>query len=156
MFFVRSPHHKHFGKAQHLVLWALWWHQSFFTRWPEPHWWVLRGTKRVYKKVIYIYIYIYIYICLITKLPEYICTPFPAYPFTPKKLDNKSWEGISLSYDHMEMSIFKKVDYRRDIVVLLFLSLYILAALFLTEILSCIHLLEVIICFWHCNIKKKN
>ena len=25
-FFVRSPHHKHFGKAQHLVPWALWWH----------------------------------------------------------------------------------------------------------------------------------
>ena len=24
IFFVRSPHHKHFGKAQHLVLWALW------------------------------------------------------------------------------------------------------------------------------------
>ena len=47
----------------------------------------------------------------------------------------------------MEMSIFKKVDYRRDIVVLLFLSLYILAALFLTEVLSCIHLLEVIISF---------
>ena len=30
--FVRSPHHKHFGKAQHLVLWALWWHQLFSTR----------------------------------------------------------------------------------------------------------------------------
>ena len=27
IFFVRSPHHKNFGKAQHLVLWALWWHQ---------------------------------------------------------------------------------------------------------------------------------
>ena len=24
-------HHKHFGKAQHLVLWALWWHQLFPT-----------------------------------------------------------------------------------------------------------------------------
>ena len=32
IFFVRSPHHKHFGKAQHLVLWALWWHQLFSTR----------------------------------------------------------------------------------------------------------------------------
>ena len=32
IFFVCSPHHKHFGKAQHLVLWALWWHQSFSTR----------------------------------------------------------------------------------------------------------------------------
>ena len=31
MFFVRSPHHKHFGKAQLLVLWALWWHQLFST-----------------------------------------------------------------------------------------------------------------------------
>ena len=25
-------HHKHFGKAQHLVFWALWWHQLFSTR----------------------------------------------------------------------------------------------------------------------------
>ena len=32
IFFVRSPQHKHFGKAQHLVLWALWWHQLFSTR----------------------------------------------------------------------------------------------------------------------------
>ena len=32
IFFVRSPHHRHFGKAQHLVLWALWWHQLFSTR----------------------------------------------------------------------------------------------------------------------------
>ena len=32
MFFVRSPHHKHFGKAQNLVLWALWWHQLFSPR----------------------------------------------------------------------------------------------------------------------------
>ena len=32
IFFVRLPHHKHFGKAQHLVLWALWWHQLFSTR----------------------------------------------------------------------------------------------------------------------------
>ena len=24
IFFLRSPHHKHFGKAQQLVLWALW------------------------------------------------------------------------------------------------------------------------------------
>ena len=31
IFFVRSLHHKHLGKAQHLVLWALWWHQ-FSTR----------------------------------------------------------------------------------------------------------------------------
>ena len=31
IFFVRSPHHKHFGKAQHLALWALWWHQLFST-----------------------------------------------------------------------------------------------------------------------------
>ena len=30
--FVRSPHHKHFGKAQHLVLWTLWWYQLFSTR----------------------------------------------------------------------------------------------------------------------------
>ena len=30
--FVRSPHHKDFGKAQHLLLWALWWHQLFSTR----------------------------------------------------------------------------------------------------------------------------
>ena len=32
IFFIRSPHYKHFGKAQHLVLWALWWHQLFSTR----------------------------------------------------------------------------------------------------------------------------
>ena len=32
IFSVRSPHHKHFSKAQHLVLWALWWHQLFSTR----------------------------------------------------------------------------------------------------------------------------
>ena len=32
IFFVHSPHHKHFGKAQHLVLWVLWWHQLFSTR----------------------------------------------------------------------------------------------------------------------------
>ena len=32
IFFVCSPHHKHFGKAQHPVLWALWWHQLFSTR----------------------------------------------------------------------------------------------------------------------------
>ena len=32
IFFVRSSHHKHFGKAQHMVLWALWWHQLFSTR----------------------------------------------------------------------------------------------------------------------------
>ena len=25
-FFVRSPLHNHFGLAQHMVLWALWWH----------------------------------------------------------------------------------------------------------------------------------
>ena len=31
IFFVRSPRHKHFGKALHLVLWALWWHQLFST-----------------------------------------------------------------------------------------------------------------------------
>ena len=31
-FFIRSAHHKHFGKAQYLVLWALWWHQLFSTR----------------------------------------------------------------------------------------------------------------------------
>ena len=31
MFFVRSSHHKYFGKAQHLVLWAAWWHQFFST-----------------------------------------------------------------------------------------------------------------------------
>ena len=31
-FFVRSPHHKYFGKAQHLVLWALWSDQLFSTR----------------------------------------------------------------------------------------------------------------------------
>ena len=30
--FVRSPHNKYFGKAQHPVLWALWWHQLFSTR----------------------------------------------------------------------------------------------------------------------------
>ena len=47
IFFVHSPHHKYFGKAQHLVLWALWWHQLFSTHWPEPHWWVLRRTKHV-------------------------------------------------------------------------------------------------------------
>ena len=29
--FARSPHHKHFGKAQHLVLCALWWHHIFST-----------------------------------------------------------------------------------------------------------------------------
>ena len=27
IFFVHLPHDKHFGKAQHVVLWALWWHQ---------------------------------------------------------------------------------------------------------------------------------
>ena len=32
IFSVRSQHHKHFGKAQHQVLWALWWHQLFSTR----------------------------------------------------------------------------------------------------------------------------
>ena len=31
IFFFRSTHHKHFGKAQHLVLWALSWHQLFST-----------------------------------------------------------------------------------------------------------------------------
>ena len=46
-FFVRSPHHKHFGKAQHLVLWALRWYQLFSTRQPEPHWWVLGRMKHV-------------------------------------------------------------------------------------------------------------
>ena len=45
--FVRSLHHKYFGKAQHLVLWALWWHQLFSTRWSEPHWWVLERMKHV-------------------------------------------------------------------------------------------------------------
>ena len=29
---VRSPHHKHFGNAQHPVLWALYWQQLFSTR----------------------------------------------------------------------------------------------------------------------------
>ena len=53
IFFVCSPHHKHFGRAQHLVFWALWWHQLFSNRWPEPHWW----TKHVYVDI-YIYIYI--------------------------------------------------------------------------------------------------
>ena len=28
IFFVRSSHQKHFGKAQHVVRWALWWHQK--------------------------------------------------------------------------------------------------------------------------------
>ena len=28
IFFVRSSHHKHFGKAQYVVRWALWWHQK--------------------------------------------------------------------------------------------------------------------------------
>ena len=64
-----SVHHKRFGKAQHLVLWALWWHQLFSTRWPEPPWWILGRTKDVsvdiyiyiYTYIIYIYIYIYIY-----------------------------------------------------------------------------------------------
>ena len=32
IFFFLFVHHKHFGKAQHLVLWALWWHQLFSTR----------------------------------------------------------------------------------------------------------------------------
>ena len=32
IFLVRSAQHKHFGKAQHLVVWALWWHQLFSTR----------------------------------------------------------------------------------------------------------------------------
>ena len=32
IFFVRSPHHMHFDRAQQLVLWALWWRQSFSTR----------------------------------------------------------------------------------------------------------------------------
>ena len=31
IFFVRSPHRKHFGKAQHSVLWVLCWHQLFST-----------------------------------------------------------------------------------------------------------------------------
>ena len=30
--FVCSPHHKYFGEAQHLVLWAHRWHQLFSTR----------------------------------------------------------------------------------------------------------------------------
>ena len=30
--FVRSPNRKHFGKAQHLVPWALWWRKLFYTR----------------------------------------------------------------------------------------------------------------------------
>ena len=32
IFFVRSPHYKHFGKDEHLVLWAVWWSQLFSTR----------------------------------------------------------------------------------------------------------------------------
>ena len=32
IFFVSSPHYKHFSKAQHLVLWGFWWHQLFSTR----------------------------------------------------------------------------------------------------------------------------
>ena len=47
IFYFRSPHHKHFGKVQHLVYSALWWHQLFPTRWPEPQWRVLGRTKHV-------------------------------------------------------------------------------------------------------------
>ena len=47
IFLVRSPHHKHFGQAQHLVLWALWWHQLFFTSELEPHWSFLGRTELV-------------------------------------------------------------------------------------------------------------
>ena len=35
IFLVRSPHHKHFGQARHLVLWGLWWHQSLSTHYPS-------------------------------------------------------------------------------------------------------------------------
>ena len=45
--FVRSPHHKDFGKAQHLLLWALWWHQLFSTR----------HMFAIYIYLLYIYIY---------------------------------------------------------------------------------------------------
>ena len=31
MFFIHSLYPKHFNKAQHLVLWAVWWHQLFST-----------------------------------------------------------------------------------------------------------------------------
>ena len=62
IFFVRSPHHKHFSKAQFLVLWALWWHQLSFTHQHEPQRWVLGRTKHIYVIYIYIYIYMYVYI----------------------------------------------------------------------------------------------
>ena len=30
--FVRSPHHRHFDQAQHLVFWRLWWDKLFYSR----------------------------------------------------------------------------------------------------------------------------
>ena len=61
IFFVRSPHCKHFGKAQHLVLcWALWWHQISHSLLINPSHtdesWEGQNT------CLWINIYIYIYI----------------------------------------------------------------------------------------------
>ena len=54
IFFVRSPHHKHFGKGQHLVLWALRLH------------WVLMMAKEYNHSIQFasIYLSIYLSICL--------------------------------------------------------------------------------------------
>ena len=47
IYFFCSQHHKHFAKAQDLVLSALWWHQLFSACSPELHWWVLGKIKHV-------------------------------------------------------------------------------------------------------------
>ena len=64
IFFVRSAHHKHFGKDQHLVLWALWWDQLFSTVNPsqtDESWEGRNSCLWIY--IYYEYIYIYIYNC---------------------------------------------------------------------------------------------
>ena len=82
IFFVRSPHCKHFGKAQHLVLcWALWWHQISHSLLVNPSHthesWEGQNTCLwiyIYIYIIHIYIHIniYIYICYINIYYIYI------------------------------------------------------------------------------------
>ena len=83
IFFVHSPHHKHFCKAQHLVPWGLWWHQLFTTCWTEPQWWVLGRMKHM---AVDIYIYIYIYYIFV-----YIYTNQPSQEWTWKNKQNNPW-----------------------------------------------------------------
>ena len=47
IYFFRSPHHKHFDKAQDLVFSPLLLHQLFTNRYPGTHWWVLGRIKQV-------------------------------------------------------------------------------------------------------------